>query len=147
MPLEVTTQGDNLAMSFYALGTTWMQLKLRNIDVKQVWLADDATGPGKIARLKAWWDFLIEEGKKCGYCINESKSWIITKSDALFEEAKAVFAETEIKYTRDGKRHLGTSIGTSSFRQEYATEKIDEWCKEQRLQPTRMVRCTSSTTS
>ena len=63
--MEGTKQGDNLAMSFYALGTTVMQLQLKNIDVKQVWLADD-TGAGKIIILRAWWDLLIDEGKKCG---------------------------------------------------------------------------------
>jgi len=46
---EGTTQGDNLAMPFYALGTTTMQLRLRNIEVKQVWLADDGTGAGRLA--------------------------------------------------------------------------------------------------
>ena len=60
---EGTTQGDNLAMSFYALGTALMQENLRSIsDVKQVWLADDVTGAGKIAYLKKWWDLLISEG-------------------------------------------------------------------------------------
>ena len=50
---EGTTQGDNLAMSFYALSTVLMQQKLRSIStVKQVWLADDATGAGKITNLK-----------------------------------------------------------------------------------------------
>ena len=130
LSMEGTTQGDNLAMSFYALGTTGMQLQLRNIDVKQVWLADDGTGGGKIISLRAWWDLIIDEGKKCGYYVNEPKSWIIVKSEAGLETAKAVFSDTAIKYTCEGKRHLGASIGSTTFRQEYANEKIDEWCKE-----------------
>ena len=78
------TQGDNLAMSFYALSTVLMQQKLRSIStVKQIWIADDATGAGKITNLKQWWDLLIYEGKKCGYYVNESKSWIILKNDIL----------------------------------------------------------------
>ena len=70
---EGTTQGDNLAMSFYALSTTLMQRNLRSISsVKQVWLADDATGAGKITPLKQWWDIITAEGKKCGYYVNKS---------------------------------------------------------------------------
>ena len=126
---EGTTQGDNLAMPFYALGTTTMQFQLRNIDVKQVWLADDGTGGGKIRKLREWWDLMIDEGKKCGYYVNEPKSWIIVKDKVGLETAKEVFANTAIKYTQTGKRHLGASIGSSAFRQEYATEKIEEWCK------------------
>ena len=39
------------------LYTVLMQQKLRSIStVKQVWLADDATGAGKITNLKQWWD-------------------------------------------------------------------------------------------
>ena len=43
---EGTTQGDNLAMPFYALGTISLLNKLHQLvrHVKQVWLADDATG-------------------------------------------------------------------------------------------------------
>ena len=43
---EGTTQGDNLAMSFYATATVQIQqfIRISVPDVKQVWLADDATG-------------------------------------------------------------------------------------------------------
>ena len=51
-------------MSFYALSTTLMQGTLRSIQsVKQVWLADDATGKGKITPLRQWWDIITTEGK------------------------------------------------------------------------------------
>ena len=51
---EGTTQGDNLAMSFYGLSTRPLQRILRIISpaLKQVWLADDATGAGKLKQLK-----------------------------------------------------------------------------------------------
>ena len=47
---ESTTQGDNLAMPFYALGTISLLNKLHQLvrHIKQVWLADDATGCGKL---------------------------------------------------------------------------------------------------
>ena len=51
---EGTTQGDNLAMQFYGLGTSVLLdiLSLKCRKIKQVWLADDVTGAGKIRELK-----------------------------------------------------------------------------------------------
>ena len=53
---EGNTQGDNLAMSFYALATVETKncLRITAIEVKQVWLADDATGVGSTELLKKW---------------------------------------------------------------------------------------------
>ena len=77
---EGTKQGDNLAMAFYALSTLLMQNQLRNIpDVNQVWLADDATGAGKISSLKSWWDTLVAEGEKCGYHVNAGNPGLFQK--------------------------------------------------------------------
>ena len=51
---ELTTEGDNLAMSFYGLSTRPLQtiLRTKSPAIKQVWLADDATGAGKLKQLK-----------------------------------------------------------------------------------------------
>ena len=45
---EGTTQGDNLAMSFYALGTIPIlnRLQISSPNVSHVCLADDITGAG-----------------------------------------------------------------------------------------------------
>ena len=50
LSVEGITQGDNLAMSFYALGTSILleRLKLTSSTTSQVSLADDITGAGKI---------------------------------------------------------------------------------------------------
>ena len=47
---EGTTQGDPLAMVFYGLSILPLQndLRIGEPEVKQVWLADDATGAGKL---------------------------------------------------------------------------------------------------
>jgi len=57
---EGTTQGDPLAMSMYALAVVPLihDLKSRISEVNQVWFADDATGAGTCASLRAWWDSL-----------------------------------------------------------------------------------------
>ena len=129
---EGTTQGDNLAMAFYALSTAPLQQILKNNvpDVKQVWLADDATGAGKLMLLRRWWTFVVEYGRKYGYIVNESKSWLILKDPDLLPEAMRLFDGTGIKFTTSGKRHLGAALGSIDFRKKYASEKVAEWCKE-----------------
>ena len=64
--VEGTTQGDNLAMLFYALSTSILldRLKLTSPTTSQVSLADDITGTGKILDLRILWDTIISEGKK-----------------------------------------------------------------------------------
>ena len=58
LPAEGTTRGDNLAMSFYALGTSILldRLKLISPTTSQVSLADDITGARKILDLRIWCD-------------------------------------------------------------------------------------------
>ncbi|XP_066931552.1 uncharacterized protein [Clytia hemisphaerica] len=132
LSVEGTTQGDNLAMSFYALGITPIIdfLKDKVKSVKNVSLADDITGAGKLSDLKVWWETLIEEGKKYGYFVNESKSWLIVKEREKMESAQEIFQNSEIKYTTEGKRHLGAALGSQGFRETYAKEKVKRWCEE-----------------
>ena len=76
LSVEGTTWGDNLAMSFYMLGTSILldRLKLISPTTSQVSLADDITGAGKILDLRKWSDTIISEGKKFGYYVSQSKS-------------------------------------------------------------------------
>ena len=76
---EGTTQGDTLAMAFYGLGTNPILQKLKTEipTVSQVWLADDATGAGKLGSLKDWWDLIQKEGENYGYYVKPAKSWLI----------------------------------------------------------------------
>ena len=66
---------------------------------------------------------LIEEGRKFGYYVNQSKSWIILKNETLKKKADEVFANT-INTTSDGKRHLGAVIGSDDYRKSYCEEKV-----------------------
>ncbi len=76
---EGTTQGDTLAMAFYGLSTKPIVdlLHTQVSTVSQVWLADDATGAGKLEGLKSWWDVIQKEGVRYGYFVKPSKSWIV----------------------------------------------------------------------
>ena len=131
---EGTTQGDPLAMQFYALATNPLicTLLLRVQEVSQVWLADDSTGAGKLEDLKRWWDLVIQEGMKLGYDVNENKSWLIVKRPDDLDRARNIFDGSEIKFTTSGQRHLGAAIGSQDFKVEYFAEKVEEWCEEVR---------------
>ena len=130
--LEGTTQGDPLAMQFYALGTNPLLrlLQAQVPEVKQVWLADDATGAGKLGKLKVWWDKVILEGMKLGYFVNQSKSWLILKNPDELATAQSIFENSQIKITTSGKRHLGAALGSQDFKKEYISEKVEQWMKE-----------------
>ena len=125
---EGMTQGDLLAMPWYSINTSIMIQSLRTSTpgVKQVWLADDSAGGGQIVPLYNWYNHLSQEGKKFGYLVNGSKSWLIVKSDVLADEAKRVFGD-EVNVTTEGQRHLGAVIGSQEFKDQYCREKILRW--------------------
>ena len=100
---EGTTQGGNLATSFYTLTTVEIQncLRITASEVEQVWLADDATGAGSLESFKKWWINIIEEGARYGYYVNESKSWLILKNQTLLKKTESLFSDTKISVTTE----------------------------------------------
>ena len=98
---EGTTQGDALAMQFYGLSTKPIMLALdfNRTQVHQVWLADDATGAGTLRKLKLWWNSISFEGKKYGYHVKPSKSWLILKDGRRKQEAENIFENSLIQIT------------------------------------------------
>ena len=128
---EGTTQGDPLAMPWYAINTVHMihSLRASTPQVKQVWLADDSTGAGSIESLYQWYKSLCQEGKKYGYIVNGAKSWLIVKSREQAEIAKRVFGH-EVNITLEGRRHLGAVIGSNDFKDQYCQEKVEKWLRE-----------------
>ena len=115
-------------MPLYSINTSIMIQSLRTSTpgVKQVWLADYSAGGGQIVPLCNWYNHLCQEGKKFGYLVNGSKSWLIVKSDVLADEAKRVFGD-EVNVTTEGQRHLGSVIVSQEFRDQYCREKILRW--------------------
>ena len=97
--LEGTTQSNNLAMAFYALGTTPLvnTLQTTSPEVRQVCLADDISGASSLDDLMIWWKNVISEGKRFGYLVNEKKSCLILKNNGNLEEAQRLFSNTGIK--------------------------------------------------
>ena len=124
---EGCTQGDNVAMPFYACNTVPMIDSLAQTPASQVWFADDSAGAGKVEEVLEWWSHLNRIGPSLGYVPNPQKSWIIAKNEEAAAKARTLFAGTNINVTLDGKRHLGASLGTDAFRTEYdASQKSHE---------------------
>ena len=131
---EGTTQVYNLAMPFYAISTVQILqiLRFSVSDVKQVWLADDATVVGSLKSLKNWWTNMVNERDRFGYYVNDKKSGLIVKNQTQLETANNLFTNTKISIATEGKRHLGSAIGSNKFRVKYVIEKVDEWIDELR---------------
>ena len=134
MTAEGTTQGCPLAMPFGIsltpiISALDFKFNSQQLTVHQVWLADDATGAGKLEKLKTWWEFLIKEGERYGYYVKPSKSWLILKNPEKLQETREMFQNgSQINITTAGKRHLGAALGSNEFKQTYINEKVTKWC-------------------
>ena len=121
---EGTTQGDPLAMPMYAVATVPL-IKRLNSQVCQVWYADDATASGTIEDLRDWWDQISKDGPAFGYHANASKTWLVIKPSFL-TKATAVFSNTDVKVTSEGRPHLGAALGTREYTENYVRTKVTE---------------------
>ena len=94
--------------------------------------ADDLTAAGCIPGFKYWWDQLCELGPKFGYFPQASKSWLVIKPE-VEEKAKNIFHGRGVQITTEGKRHLGASLGSTKYEEEYLSSKVDEWIAQLRI--------------
>ena len=133
---EGATQGDNLAMAKYALGTrkAIQELRQEHPEVFQVWFADDSIGGGKIRRIKEWWDHFNIIGPRHGIFPKASKTELILKDPAMLEMAREIFGAEEngVKITTQGKRHLGAPIGSREFKEKFVKDKVETWVNDVR---------------
>ena len=121
---EGTTQGDPLAMAMYGLATIPLIRRLDGL-CTQVWCTDDSAAIGKLTQLQEWWDKLTTDGPRFGYFANPSKTWLVIKDDH-HEEASAIFADSGVNITSDGRPYLGASIGSQEF-MDYVRSKVKIW--------------------
>ncbi|XP_057316854.1 uncharacterized protein LOC130657880 [Hydractinia symbiolongicarpus] len=126
---EGTTQGDPTAMAIYALGIRPLLELLIIHEVKHAAYADDISAGGELARLKNWWQMLIEKGPLIGYYPEASKSWLIVKADKE-ELASEVFKSFNINITSEGRKHLGASIGSLKYKKRYVEDLVNTWVNE-----------------
>ena len=125
---EGTTQGDPLAMPFYALATVPLITKLSD-SVDQTWYADDAAATGRISCLRSWWDDIVTHGPSFGYFANASKTWLVVKP-TFRDKASAIFGDTNVKITCEGRPYLGSALGSRSYTDDFVTGKVEQWTKE-----------------
>ena len=128
---EGTTQGDPLAMPFYALVTRPLidMLDSDLPDLRQIWYADDATAVGKLSDLKSWWDKLTKIGPSFGYFVNPKKTWLVTK-DSCLPAASSMFDESSVNITTDGRPILGSPVGKVEYISTFVKGKVKEWVRE-----------------
>ena len=127
---EGTTQGDPLAMAFYALATVPL-IKACQINelAGEVWFADDATGGGSLTALRSWWDKLVTLGPNFGYHPNGDKTWLVVK-EGLEDAATEAFVGTSVRVTTQGLKHLGAALGSCSFVEQCVSQQVEEWIAE-----------------
>ena len=80
-------------------------------NTKAAWYSDDFFGAGTIKGLRKMWTFIESEGSKYGYYQEATKSWLIVKEEIL-EEARRIFADTNVQIRSEGQKHLGAVIGS-----------------------------------
>ena len=128
---EGTTQGDPLAMPFYALATRPLidSLSRDTPELRQIWYADDASAGGKLTNLKKWWDNLSRVGPSFGYFVNPQKTWLVTK-DNFLSSASEMFEDTMVNITTDGRSVLGSPVGKPEYIADFVSQKVMQWVGE-----------------
>ena len=125
---EGTTQGDPMGMPMYALGILPLIHKLDTHAICQIWYADDACASGSLQNLRQWWNDLKSLGPDYGYFINASKCWLLLKDSATVDAS--LFDGTGVNVCSDGRRYLGSAIGTSDFVNDFVSAQVQSWCDE-----------------
>ena len=124
---EGTTQGDPIAMPIYAIGITPLLREIKD-PVTQAAFADDLAGAGKLQQLLTWWNNIVEYGPLLGYNPQAGKSWLVVK-EHLLEEARVIFATSNVNITVEGHEYLGGFVGSTDGQMEYARKNnwVDNW--------------------
>ena len=67
-------------------------------------------------------------GPPMGYFPSPQKCWLIVKPEKE-QAAKEILSETAINITTEGRKHLGATLGSRDFLEEYVVigEKNEEW--------------------
>ena len=91
--------------------------------------ADDTTAGGKLTDLRNSCNMHTNVGPDYGYFPNASKMWLIVK-EGYEDEAALVFDGTQIIISKEGKKYLGSAIGTQAFIEIYVQQKVTTWLDE-----------------
>ena len=64
-----------------------------------------------MAQLRSWWDRIVALGSGYGYFANPSKTWLVVKPE-YHMLAVDIFNGTGVNITAEGKRYLGSAVGS-----------------------------------
>ena len=85
----------------------------------------------EIVRLHEWWNQLASLGPKYGYFAIATKTWLVTKIEHVATAtATALFANTGVQVSSEGRPYLGAAIGTEEFVISHVKDKVTKWMKE-----------------
>ena len=76
-----------------------------------------------MSSLKRWWTNLVTIGPKFGYFPNASKSWLVVNAEHL-EEAKKIFANSQINVTKSERNYLGAPLGNLEYCNSFTKGKV-----------------------
>ena len=82
-------------------------------------------GAGSLQELSKWRDSLTKRGPCYGYYPNAVKSLLIVKLDKE-NLARELFNGTNIKIRSTGACHLGATVGSEEFKEDYVKMKVEE---------------------
>ena len=120
-------------MAMYGIAVKPLIEKLSNSvnkdHCKQVWYADDSSAAGKLQEMRKWWDVLCCAGPQYGYVPLPKKTILIVKPEYK-QKAEEIFANSEVKITTEGERHMGAVIGSKEFKETYVTNKVNKWVED-----------------
>ena len=81
---------------------------------------------GKLKDIRTWWDSLVSTGPSYGYFPNASKTYLLVKEDTLMQPKKS-FPTLGISIDLNGRRVLGSPIGSPEFIHNFVTNSISDW--------------------
>ena len=93
---EGTTQGDNMATAFYAIGMNPLMDKLERNNLIQEWFADAAAALEELISVQNWWDQLNHLGRNLKFFPKASNFRLIAETEELAIKANVVFATSNI---------------------------------------------------
>ena len=122
---EGTTQGDPLAMPFYALATITLLQRLP-LGVVQVWYVDDACAGGKLCMLRDWWDKLWELVPNLDILLMLLKLGLLLRTICC----RSGFSGSGIRITSEGLPYLGAANGSECYVNRFVADKVKGWAEE-----------------
>ena len=114
-------------MFVYAVGTV---LLIKTLDElipihTQIWYADDASVTGELSDIRLWFDHLLSQGPRFGYCPEPHKSCVVVK-ESMIPLAQQLFGDLGIKITTSN-RLLGGVIGDLRGCDAFVSNKVQGW--------------------